>query len=152
MNGQQAHRIARTLDRVPTIPRATPAPAPRSGSLLKTGWAAVLGLGWPISFAVALALEPAPAQPEAAPSLVIELVGLALFAALVSTAMAAAVRHRVAAAAGVVVGLIAVTSAVMCPVSGHHAVGPWWYAELGLMATMLATSLVGLGHRARAAA
>lgn len=151
MNGQRARRIAPTLDRVPVIPKATPAPASPSGSLLKTGWAAVLGVGWPLSFAVALALEPTPAQPEAAPPLIIELAGLALFVGLVTTAVAAACRHRSAVAAGIVVGLIAVASSVMCPVSGHHAVGTWWFAQLGLMVTMLATSVAAVGHRARTA-
>jgi hypothetical protein len=151
MNGQRARRLASSLDRLPTIPKAPKAPAVRSGSLLRTGWAVVLGLGWPISFAVALALEPAPAQPEAAPpSLIIELTGLALFTALVTTSVAAAVRHRAAAtAAGVVVGLIAVTTSVICPVSGHHAIGTWWFAQLGLMVTMLAASVAALGHWAR---
>jgi hypothetical protein len=61
---------------------------------------------------------------------------------------AAGIRHRAAAVAGVVTGLLSTTFVVACPVSGHHAFGLWWIAQLGLVGGMLAVSLVALGRSA----
>jgi hypothetical protein len=40
------------------------------------------------------------------------------------------------------------TFVVACPVSGHHAFGLWWYAELAVVVGMLGVSLAALGGRA----
>ena len=69
-----------------------------------------------------------------------ELANLGLLFALVGTAIAAGVRHRAAAVGGVVTGLLVVALAIACPVSGHHAIGLWWFAELGILTAMLAVS------------
>jgi hypothetical protein len=147
MDGRHA-RLGTTLDRLPRIPRA--APPGVVSNRLKDGWAAVLGIGWPLTLVVALALEPTPADPEAAPALLAVLGSLALYAALATTAVLAANRHGGAAISAVVGGLLATTFSVTCPLSGHHSFGWWWVAQLGLVVTMLAASLAALGRRARA--
>jgi hypothetical protein len=114
--------------------------------LVSAGWAAALGIGWPLAIIVSKALEPAPADPNAPMPVLAELANLALFFALVGTAIAAGVRHRAAAAGGVVTGLLVVPLAIACPVSGHHAIGLWWFAELGILTSMLAVSGVALLH------
>lgn len=154
MDGRRARFITRPLDRLPRIPEATPAtPAvTRPGDRLTRGWSLLLGLGWPVVFQIALVLEPTAADPNAAPPLLAELASFGLLAALVVTAVAAASRHRAAAVGGVVAGLVSVAMSVTCPVSGHHAYGLWWVAQLGLLTAMLAVSVVALGHRSRAAA
>ena len=45
-----------------------------------------------------------------------------------------------AAVGGVVTGLLVVALAIACPVSGHHAIRLWWFAELGILTSMLAVS------------
>ena len=61
--------------------------------------------------------------------MLVELASLALFVALVGTAIAAGVRHRAAAVGGVVTGVLTAAFSITCPVSGHHAIGLWWFAS-----------------------
>lgn len=160
MDGQRAHRVL-SIDRVPAItPRraatrraerpSPPVPAPPAQ--LRIAWAVALGVGWPLVFAISDALVPAAAEPEAPPGLAVELAKLGLFAALVTTIVAAGLRHRAAPVAGSAAGIVFLTFAVLCPVTGHHTFGTWWVAEMGLVTAMLAVSLAALGHRARTGA
>lgn len=151
MDGQRARFVERTLDRVPTIPRAAPVTT-RAPGRLTTTWAGILGFGWPLALVVSVAIEPPPAHPEAAVPIVVSLASLALFTALVATAIAAGNRHPSAAGLGVVTGLIALGFTVSCPVSGHHTLGAWWFGQLALTLAMLAVSAAALGGRARESA
>jgi hypothetical protein len=83
---------------------------------------------------------------------VVELAALGLLAALLTTVIAAGLRHRAAPVAGVAAGVGFLTFAVLCPVTGHHAFGMWLVAEIGLVTAMLAASLAALGRRARTGA
>lgn len=152
MDGQRARLVTRTLDRVPTIRRAVPVTGRAAPGRLTPTWAGILGFGWPLAIVIGMALEPAPADPEAAVPVVVTLASLGLFAALVATAVAAGNRHPSAAAGGVATGLIALGFTVSCPLSGHHTFGAWWFGELGLTLAMLAVSVAALGGRAREAA
>ncbi|HEX6424144.1 MAG TPA: hypothetical protein VFZ79_11735 [Acidimicrobiales bacterium] len=157
MDGQRAHRVL-SIDRVPAIApqraatrraeRPSP-PVPAPPAQLRIAWAVALGVGWPLVVAVSTALEPAAAEPEAAPGPVVELAALGLFAALLTTVVAAGLRHRAAPVAGVAAGIGFLTFAVLCPVTGHHTFGMWWVAEIGLVTAMLAASMAALGRRAR---
>jgi hypothetical protein len=167
MDGQRAKLAARRFDRATTIPPAAepapdasppqPAPAPvrrlskasprslaQDPAQLSDCWAAILGIGWPLAIVASIALEPAPADPNAPVPVLAELANLGLFFALVGTAIAAGVRHRAAVLGGVVTGLLVVSLAIACPVSGHHTIGLWWFAELGILTAMLAVSGVAL--------
>ncbi len=149
MDGQRARLVTRTLDRVPTIRRVgTDESRPVTDRLTPT-WAGILGFGWPLAIVASIALEPAPADPEAAVPIVVSLASVGLFAALVATAVAAGNRHPSAAIAAVVTGLLALGFTVSCPVSGHHAFGAWWFGQMALTLPMLGVSLAALGRRAR---
>jgi hypothetical protein len=149
MDGRRARLIDARRDGVPAIPRAPLARAHPMGERLRVGWALALGLGWPLTFMVSAALEPVPAEPEAAVPLVVALASLLFLAALAGAVIAAAVRHPVAAPAGVVAGVVALVFSVACPVSGHHALGPWWVAQIGITTAMLAVCVAALGRHAR---
>jgi hypothetical protein len=172
MDGQRAKLAARRFDRATTIPPATeptpdvspaqPTPAPvrrpaqaspssqpQALGQLSDRWAAVLGIGWPLAIVASMALEPTPADPGAPVPVLAELANLGLLFALVGTAIAAGVRHGAAAVGGVVTGLLVVSLAIACPVSGHHAIGLWWFAELGILTAMLAVSGVALQRTRR---
>ncbi|HEY6415227.1 MAG TPA: hypothetical protein VIX41_03280 [Acidimicrobiales bacterium] len=112
-------------------------------------WAGILGFGWPLAIVASIALEPAPADPEAAVPVVVSLASIGLFAALVATAVAAGNRQPAAAVAAVVTGLIALGFTVSCPVTGHHTFGAWWFGQMALTLTMFGASLAALGRRAR---
>ena len=162
MNGQRARLAARRFDRATTIPPAAPPtpelpgrseapPEPRTQQPgeLSTLWAGAIGIGWPLAIIVAMALEPEPADPAAAPSVLVELASLALFLTLVGTAIAAGVRHRAAAVGGVVTGLLTAAFSITCPASGHHVIGLWWFAQMGVVTAMLAVSATALVHARR---
>ena len=149
MDGQRARLVTRTLDRVPTIRRVAPATTQAASGRLTPTWAGILGFGWPLAVVISIALEPAPADPEAAVPVVVSLASMGLFAALVATAVAAGNRYPSAAVGGVVTGLIALGFTVTCPVSGHHTFGAWWFGQMGLTLAMLGVSLAALGSRAR---
>jgi hypothetical protein len=149
MDGQRARLVTRTLDRVPTIRRVGADESQPAFDRLAPTWAGILGFGWPLAIVVSIALEPAPADPEAAVPIVVSLASMGLFAALVATAVAAGNRHPSAAIAGVVTGLLALGFTVSCPVSGHHTFGAWWFGQMALTLAMFGVSLAALGRRAR---
>ena len=146
MDGRRARLIGPVLESLPRLTRSAPQPAQRTERLLPTGWAALLGVGWPLAFAISFVLEPAPAHHEAATPLLVQLGSDLLFAALLITVVAAVHRHPGAAAGGIGTGFIALGFAVACPFSGHHTFGLWWIGELAVMAAMLAVSVAALGR------
>src|SRR5918994_4722283 len=107
--------------------RGSPSASLSADRRLTHVWAAALGLGWPLATMAILALEPAPADPEAAAPFLVQAASLGFVVALLITAVAAGVRHPFAAVAGVAAGLIAVGFTIGCPVSGHHTLGAWWF-------------------------
>ena len=149
MDGQRARLVTRTLDRVPTIRRVAPVTGEAASGRLTRTWAGILGFGWPLAVVISIALEPAPADPEAAVPVVVSLASLGLLVALAATAVAAGNRHPSAAVAGAVTGLIGLGFTVSCPVSGHHTFGAWWYGQLVVTLAMLGVSVAALGRRAR---
>jgi hypothetical protein len=124
--------------------------APRLDGELKLAWAALLGVGWPVALVLSDVIRPAPADPNAAPSLFAQLFTAVVFGALVLTAIAAASRMRTAAVAGVALGGVMLLDSLACPLSGHHQFGLWVAADMALFTAMLGLSIAALGHRARA--
>jgi hypothetical protein len=151
MDGRRARLVDRpVLDNLPTVTTSAAAePTHHTERRLTTGWAAILGVGWPVALMIGFALEPTPAHPHAPVPLLVELGSHVLVVALLATAVTAARRHPVAAVMGVVTGLVAVAFSVTCPVSGHHGFGLWWVAQLAVMLTMLATSVAALRPHSR---
>jgi hypothetical protein len=146
MDGKPVRLSDPPLDR-PMGPPAPPARSRTNG--LSEGWAAALGLGWPLVWLVMPIFEPPPAHPEAAASFVVVVASVAFFTGLLATSVLAGVRHRAAARAAVFTGLVTMTMVVSCPVSGHHQFGVWWLGELALVLAMLAVSVAGLRETAR---
>jgi hypothetical protein len=112
------------------------------------GWALVLGVGWPLVFGLTLAIAPAPADPEAAPSILGVVFAYAVLAGLTGTVAGAFQRsHRTVVWAGVLGGIVLV-DVVLCPVTGHHTIGLWWGVEFALVSAMIAaTHLAALSLR-----
>jgi hypothetical protein len=78
----------------------------------------------------ASALEPPPANPDAAPALG-ALLGTVFVVGMIATAALALTRSRFhTAATSVVTGAAAVSMTVACPVVGHHHLALWWFAQL----------------------
>jgi hypothetical protein len=134
--------------RTPRTPRTKRAPS--VDGELKTAWAALLGVGWPVAMVLSDVIRPAPADANADPSLFAQLFTAVVFGALVLTAVAAASRMRAAAIAGVALGGVMLFDSLACPLSGHHQFGLWVAADMALFTGMLGLSVAALGQRARA--
>jgi hypothetical protein len=141
---------APVLDRTPPVTERRTGWARATTDEIKTAWAAFLGVGWPVALVLSDVIRPAPADPNAAPSLLGQIVTLAVFGALVLTTVLAVSRLRSAAVAGVVLGGLMVADSLACPLSGHHEFGLWFVADFTLFTAMLLASIAALGHRARA--
>ncbi|MGH9179065.1 MAG: hypothetical protein ACRD0N_10995 [Acidimicrobiales bacterium] len=118
---------------------------------LPAGSARRLGLAWIVVFAVAVAVEPAPAS-DASEPLWASFLFLALMGALGTMAAGLARGWRLGLMASVAAGGLALVGTVMCPVSGHHTgVGAWWGVQMVGFTGLVAASLVGLRHTRPAA-
>jgi hypothetical protein len=128
------HRV--NLDEVPRIRRA-----PRVAEPLQHGQIVAFVTMWMTVLFVAGALEPPPANPDAAPVLGNILLTLFMVGAG-ATALLALTKNRVhTAGASLFTGLIAVVITVSCPIVGHHHLAPWWFAQLGVVLVPGAWSL-----------
>jgi nitrate/nitrite transporter NarK len=100
---------------------------------------------WIVVLVVASALEPPPANPDAAPVLAGVLMTVFL-AGTGATALLALTKSRFrTAAASSVTGAVALAMTVACPAVGHHHLAPWWFAQLLVVAAPTAWSLRQLG-------
>lgn len=114
-------------------------------------WPRNLGLAWVAVFAMAVAVEPAPADPEASDPVWASLLFLGLLSALAVAGASLARRRRLGLMALIGAGGLALVGTVMCPVSDHHeAVGAWWYLQLTGFTALIGASLAGL-RRSRTA-
>jgi hypothetical protein len=141
---------APVLDSAPPVEKPRTARGRTMTGEIKTGWAAFLGAGWPLAIVLSDVIRPAPTDPTTDPSLLAQVVTLAVFGALVFTAVAAASRLRSAAVGGVGLGGFMLADSLACPLSGHHQFGLWVAADMALFTVMLGLSIAALGHRARA--
>ena len=107
-------------------------------------WAAGLAVAWIAIFTTGVALEPAPADPNAAVPLVETLLVSGLMISWVVMATGFARRRRYGAMGSMVAAVFLVGMTFACPLSGHHTgIGAWWWFELAG-----STTLVGLSGRA----
>lgn len=108
-------------------------------------WPRAMGLSWVVVFAAAIAVEPAPATPDAPEPVWASILFLGLLAALGAVGVGLARRQRLGLVASVAAGGMALIATVMCPVSGHHGtIGAWWYLQLVGFTGLVGASLVGL--------
>lgn len=107
-------------------------------------WAAGLTITWIAVFAIGVALEPAPADPNAASPPVESAIVLGFLSMWVVMAIGFAKRRRYGAAASLAAAVFLVIGTISCPVSGHHSgIAAWWWFELAG-----STALAGLSRRA----
>jgi hypothetical protein len=126
----------------------TGAPAPiataNSTWRLPAGWAWFAALVGPVVATICLALEPAPANPNAPEPLIGVVLGNALLLAWVGAAVAAGRRRSSALSWAVGVGALSLAMTISCPLSGHHtSIGMWWVGEFVVSGAAFAAALVG---------
>ncbi len=136
-----------TTDIARTAGQRTAPAAPRRrlladlGQPLSRSWGFVLVAAWVVVVAVGLAVEPAPANPDAPVPLIADLLSTGLMVAWGAMAAGIVQRRRFAAVASLVGGLGLLALTVGCPVSGHHGgIGAWWGVQLVGAFVLLALS------------
>lgn len=108
-------------------------------------WPLAVWVSWIAVYAMAILLEPRPAEPEASEPLWAVLLFMTLMGALAATCVGLARRQRLGLVASVGAAGLALGAAVMCPVSGHHqTTGAWWFLQMGGFASLMALGLAGL--------
>jgi len=110
--------------------------------------AAIGAVAWVVLLAVGIAVEPPAADPDAVDPWFVTALGTILLGALLSTFAGFWLRRRWSLAASLVAAGMLVVSTLMCPVSGHHAIGAWWVVQLGCGLGLVAASALGLQRTA----
>ena len=157
MDGRKALEVQVDPRTAPVVP---PAPGPGSGAAVgRQPWpawadaadrlpvwaAAAAGLLGPAIAAVCVALEPAPADPDAAEPIVGLVLGYLLLAGWLGAAVTALARRPAALGWATGVAGVSVLMTISCPTSGHHtAVAGWWVAEMVLCLGTLFLSAAAL--------
>jgi predicted transporter len=108
---------------------------------IETKVAVGVGVSWFVLYSIGAELEPAPNRSE-------PLLGVLLGVALVSLFVAALVGIGMRRRWGLGLSLVAATTltvmSVMCPVSGHHTFGAWWYGQMLCALGLVAISFAAL--------
>ena len=132
------------LDQVaPIPPRKTVAPGQPlvAHDSLDRGQILTFITMWVVVVFIASALEPPPANPNAAPVLAAVLTTL-LIAGMGATALLALTKSRArTAAASLYTGTVALAMTIACPAVGHHHLAPWWFAQLAVVMAPIIWSL-----------
>jgi hypothetical protein len=114
-----------------------------------TGQQALLGaVVWAVGLGVGIAVEPPATNPNAVDPWFVSALGTVLLAALLTAFAGLWLRRRWSLAASLVAAGMLMLSTVLCPVSGHHAIGSWWVVQLGCGLGLAAASALGLWRTA----
>jgi len=103
-------------------------------------WGVALAVAWVVVMFIGIAVEPAPANPDAAVPLAVDLLSLAQLSLWGAMLVGIAQRRRYTAAASLVGAGVLGVMAIGCPASGHHAIGAWWGVQMVGVAALLALS------------
>jgi hypothetical protein len=135
-----------------TDPEVTPVGHTPLGTRLQepiTGQQALIGaVAWAVGLAVGIAVEPPATNPNAVDPWFVSALGTVLIAAMLTTFAGLWLRRRWSLAASLVAAGMLMLSTVLCPVSGHHAIGAWWVVQLGCGLGLVAVSALGLRRTA----
>jgi hypothetical protein len=103
---------------------------------------------WAVGLGVGIAVEPPATNPNAVDPWFVSALGTVLLAALLTTFAGLWLRRRWSLAASLAAAGMLMLSTVLCPVSGHHAIGSWWIVQLGCGLGLAAVSALGLRRTA----
>jgi hypothetical protein len=127
----------------PVVPPAAPVRAPegrqpREKRVLTAAGVRLVGAVLVAVYVVGLLLEPAANGPAPVLSLAEQIVGTVMTFLLVG-ALAGFVRgRRWALPTALAFSALEAVNVALCPATGHHVIGWWWYAQVGLVAVMVA--------------
>ena len=104
-----------------------------------------VGVAWFVLYSIGAELEPAPNRSE--PLLGI-LLGVTLLSLFVAALVGLGMRRRWGVGLSLVAAATLTVMSVMCPVSGHHTFGTWWYGQMLCALGLVGISLWALVHPA----
>jgi hypothetical protein len=107
--------------------------------------AIIVGVSWFVLPAIGAELEPAADQSE---PLVGVLLGVTLTALFVATLVGLGMRRRWGIVTSLVAAITLTAMSIMCPVSGHHSFGAWWYGQMFCALGLVAISFAALRREA----
>jgi hypothetical protein len=107
---------------------------------MSLSWGIALVVAWVVVMAVGLAVEPAPANPDAGIPLAIDLLSVAQMSMWWVMLVGILQRRRFTAAASLAGAGVLLVMAVACPVSGHHVIGAWWGVQMVAVGSLIAVS------------
>jgi peptidoglycan/LPS O-acetylase OafA/YrhL len=114
----------------------------RLAAPISTRWALIVAVAWVALLAIGIAVEPPPTNPNAVDPWFVSALGTLLLGAMLTTVAGLGMRRRWGLAVSLVAAGVLVLSTVLCPVSGHHAIGGWWAVQLGCGLGLVATSIL----------
>ena len=100
-----------------------------------------VGVSWLVLLTVGAELEPATDQSE---PFVGVLIGVAMMALFVATLIGLGLRRRWGLVTSLGGAITLTAMSIMCPVSGHHSFGAWWYGQMLCALGLAAISFVAL--------
>jgi hypothetical protein len=126
-----------------TVPRPEPRAATRAWlqERIPGTVAAGVGIAWFVLMQVAVALEPTTDHPVPVVGLVLEISMYVLLATMVAGLV---VQRRWGLLTSLAGAVLATAASIACPVTGHHAFGSWWFAQMACMLTLVGVSVVTL--------
>jgi hypothetical protein len=143
----------------PVLPPAAPppvAPAPRPRepeareprvrrTLTPTG-VRLIGAALVALFTVGYVVEPAPDGSEPALSLTAQVLGTVMTVLLVAALVGFLRGRRWALPTSLAFGGLMAVNVALCPTTGHHELAGWWFAQVGVVAAMIALPALALAR------
>lgn len=129
-------------------PSASGPPLRASGRRLEDcvsrAWVAAGAASWLLLLGIAVSIEPRPSDPTAIPTLLDAIFTSVFLVALSAAAFGFSVRRRAGFAASLAGAGVLLVGVLLCPATGHHAMGAWWYVQLACVGGLMAVSVLGL--------
>jgi hypothetical protein len=107
-----------------------------------------VGVSWFVLYSIGAELEPAPNRSE---PLIGVVLGVTLISLFVGALVGLGMRRRWGVGLSLIGALTLTVMSIMCPVSGHHTFGAWWYGQMLCALGLVAISLWALTHTGGAA-
>lgn len=135
-------------------PRAAPAPGPREPgareprvlrTLTPTG-VRVIGAALVTLFTIGYVVEPAPDGPDPVLSTTAEVLGTVMTILMVAALVGFLRGRRWALPTSLAFGGLMAVNVALCPTTGHHQLAWWWFAQVGVVAAMIALPAVALAR------
>jgi hypothetical protein len=133
------------------VGEVTAAEVPAVRGDVSGAWALGTGVAWLVGLQLMYVLEPAPTQPDALPAFLGTAVALAMNVGLLVMAVGLIRRSRWAFGVAAATAVLNVGAVVACPITGHHALGAWWFTQASIAVGLVVLSLAGWQAAARSA-